>query len=189
MKLSNWNPFKFSRKNKEEKQAEGQKQAMQAQPASSPIAPFDSMQQLMQQFFRDPFFSRTSLFSPQLSENRWFGDFSPSVFSPSVDVVDEDKALRITAELPGLSQKDVSLSVDEGSLTIKGEKRSDAKSEEKGCYRTERAYGYFQRVVPLPSDVDRDAIEANFDKGVLTVRIPKTQKSVESAKQVPIKGL
>lgn len=187
MNLSNWNPFKFARKKSEEKKAQIQKQAAGASSAPSAITPFDAMQQMMQQFFREPL-SWPTLFGTSLPENRWFGDFSPSVFQPNVDVVDEGKALRITAELPGMSDKDVELSIDAGALTIKGEKRTDASSEESGCYRTERAYGYFQRVVPLPSNASLDGVEANFDKGVLTVRIPKTKESAPTGKRISIKG-
>lgn len=186
MNLSNWNPFKFARKKGEEK-----KSAIQKQPGgglgSATVSPVDTMHQMMQQFFRDPFFLAPSAFGTLFPENRWFGDFSPNVFQPSVDVVDEGKALRITAELPGMSDKDVEVSVDTGALTIKGEKRTDASAEESGCYRTERAYGYFQRIVPLPPNVATEGIEAGFDKGVLTVRVPKLKESSETGKRIAIK--
>jgi HSP20 family protein len=87
-----------------------------------------------------------------------------------------------------MTDQDIELSVDASTLTIKGEKRTDARSEESGCYRTERAYGYFQRVVPLPANVATDGVEANFAKGVLTVRVPKTEGSVEASKRIAIKG-
>lgn len=63
---------------------------------------------------------------------------------------------------------------------------STATDEESGCYRTERAYGYFQRVVPLPGNAATDGVEANFDKGVLTVRVPKTEGSATAGKRIPI---
>lgn len=185
MNLSNWNPFKFARKRGSEKKAEIQKQPV----GGTALGPVDAMQQMMQQFLRDSWFSTPSLFAPSLPENRWFGDFSPSVFQPSVDVVDEGKRLRITAELPGMSDKDIEILVDGGALTIKGEKRSDASSEENGCYRTERAYGYFQRVVPLPPNVSTEGIEASVDKGVLTVSVPKTKESPEVGKRIAVKAV
>jgi HSP20 family protein len=146
------------------------------------------MQQVMQHFFRDPLFASPSSFSTALPENRWFGDFSPSVFQPSLDVVDEGRALRITVELPGMSREDVELTLDDGALTIKGEKRTDASSDEKGCYRTERAYGYFQRIVPLPSNIAREGIEAQFEKGVLSVRIPKSGEAAREGKRIEVTG-
>ena len=187
MNLSNWNPFKFARKKSEEKKVQVQKSADGSTAPSTALMPFEAMQQMMQQFFRDPF-SMPSLFGSSLPENRWFGDFSPSVFRPSVDVVDEGKKLRITAELPGMSEKDIELAIDTGALTIKGEKRTDASSDENGCYRTERAYGYFQRIVPLPSNAATEGVEASFDKGVLTVRVPKTEGSPQESKRIPIQG-
>ena len=188
MNLSNWNPFKFMRRKSEDKKVEVQKQPAAAAPSRTALAPYDAMQQMMQHFFRDPFFASPTLFGTSLPENRWFGDFSPSVFQPSMDVVDEGKALRITVELPGMSREDVELTVDDGALTIKGEKHTDASSDEKGCYRTERAYGYFQRVVPLPSNVASDGIEAQFEKGVLSVRIPKTKEATQSGKRIEVQG-
>jgi len=182
MNLSNWNPFKFARKKAEEKKTQLQKSPS----PGTALSPIDSTQQLMQQFFRDPFFAGASLFSPSLLENRWFGDFSPSVFQPSVDVVDEAKSLRITVELPGMSEGDIELSVDGNLLTIKGEKRTDASSDENGCYRTERAFGYFQRVIPLPANASTEGIEANFDKGVLTVRVPKTKAAPDVSKRIAV---
>lgn len=185
MNLSNWNPFKFARRKSEEKHP------IQKHPgggtASTALTPADTMHQMMQQFFRDPLWM-PSLSGSLFPENRWFGDFSPSAFQPSVDVVDEGKSLRITAELPGMSDKDIELSVDSGALTIKGEKRTDASTEENGCYRTERAYGYFQRIVPLPANVSTEGIEAGFDKGVLTVRVPKAKEASETGKRIAIKN-
>ncbi len=180
MNLSNWNPFKFARKKEESKEQSSRGSA------STTLAPHDAMQRMMQSLTRDPFFSAPSAFAAALPENRWFGDFSPSVFQPNVDVVDEGKALRITAELPGLSEDDIELSADDGALTIKGEKKTDANAEEDGCYRTERAYGYFQRVVPLPAEASPDGVEANFEKGVLTVRVPKKKETSSAAKRIPI---
>ena len=104
-----------------------------------------------------------------------------------MDVVDEEGALCVTAELPGMDQENIQLSVDNDVLTIRGEKRNEDESKEKGVFRTERYYGYFQRAVPLPSDVDVEKAEAKFKKGVLTVRLPKRAGATESARQIPIK--
>ena len=187
MNLSNWNPFRFARKQSEKKKAPIQRQPGGGTPPTA-LNPADTLQAMMQPFLRDPFSMVPSLFGAPFPENRWFGDFSPGVFHPSVDVVDEGQRLRITAELPGMSDKDVELSVDGGALTIRGEKRMDASAEENGCYRTERAYGYFQRIVPLPSDASTEGIEASFDKGVLTVRVPKAKEASETGKRIAIRN-
>lgn len=184
MNLSNWNPFKFNRKKSEDEKLQIQR-AGTPQSASSPYA---AMQQMMQQLFREPFFGASGGFGALLPDSRWFGDFSPSAFQPTVDVTDEGKALRVTAELPGMAEKDIELSVDEGTLIIKGEKRSDTSAEEGGCYRTERAYGYFNRIVPLPHNIALSGIEATFDKGVLTVRVPKAETQASTSRRIDIKG-
>jgi HSP20 family protein len=116
----------------------------------------------------------------------WFGDFSSSSFSPSIDVADEGKKLKITAELPGMSADDIELHVRENVLTLKGEKKVEESREEEGFYRTERSYGYFQRSIPLPVEVDDEHAEAEFKNGVLTVRLPKTK--TEKGRHIEVKS-
>src|SRR5690606_27082574 len=125
MNLSKWNPFKFNRKKSEDKKLPVPKTST----PQSALTPYDAMQQLMLQSLRDPFLVTPSASANLLPDNRWFGDFIPSAFQPNVDVIDEGKALRVTAELPGMEDKDIELLVGEGALTIKGEKRSDASAE------------------------------------------------------------
>jgi HSP20 family protein len=94
---------------------------------------------------------------------------------PSVDVTESEKEIEITAELPGLEEKDVQINVSDGLLTIKGEKKSEKEEKDKNKnYRlVERSYGSFSRTLELPAGVDPDAIKATIDKGVLTVIVPK----------------
>ncbi|MFP3802689.1 Hsp20/alpha crystallin family protein, partial [Paraburkholderia sp. SIMBA_027] len=82
--------------------------------------------------------------------DRWFGDFSSSRFQPRIDVVDDGDALRITAELPGMDRENLQTSIEDGVLVLRGEKKQDTRSEENGCYRLERSYGAFTRMIPLP---------------------------------------
>lgn len=110
----------------------------------------------------------------------FFGNFAPARFKPGLDLVDDDKHLKISAELPGLDAADIKLEVHEGMLTIQGEKKMEQSSDEEGCYRTERYFGSFQRTVPLPVDVDTNAAEAVYDKGVLTIRLPKLPEKAPS---------
>ena len=144
------------------------------------------MQQLMRGFFDDPFFREP--FGRLGQMDRWFGDFSPSRFSPSVEVSDEGKALKVTAELPGMEKDDVKLQLEGNMLVISGEKKSESENKDEGVFRTERYYGYFQRAVPLPEDVDREKAEADFKKGVLTIRFPKLEGSPEASRRIEIKG-
>jgi len=103
---------------------------------------------------------------------------------PSVEVVASDKDVRISAELPGLDEKDVEVLVDNDVLTIRGEKRSE--TEDKEPRFTERYYGRFERVIPLPFAVEEDKAEASFNNGVLTITLPKSAKAEDKAKRIAI---
>lgn len=193
-KLEKWLPFRFKKKTQQEKQQETQAPEHQALAQVVPqagLTPFGSllspqMQQLMQGFFNDPFFRDPFARLEQM--DRWFGDFSPRRFSPSVEVSDDGKALKVTAELPGMEKDDVKLQIDDNTLVISGEKKSESENKDEGVFRTERYYGYFQRAVPLPEDIDREKAEAEFKKGVLTVRFPKLEGAGSKSKQIAIKG-
>jgi HSP20 family protein len=196
-KLEKWLPFKFKKKTQQEKQQEPQASASSEQQALAPampqggLMPFGTlfspqMQQLVQGFFNDPFLRDPFARLEQM--DRWFGDFSPRRFAPSVEVSDDGKAIKVTAELPGMEKDDVKLQIDDNMLVISGEKKSESENKDEGVFRTERYYGYFQRAVPLPEDVDREKAEAEFKKGVLTVRFPKLESPTSKSKQIAIKG-
>jgi HSP20 family protein len=107
------------------------------------------------------------------------------MLAPRIDVSETDKELTFTAELPGVEEKDIDVSVVGDRLTIKGEKKSqfEDKSDEQGrvVHRLERSYGAFQRTLPLPYEVDPDSISAEFKNGILTVRLPKPADAVSKA--------
>jgi len=107
---------------------------------------------------------------------------------PAVDVAENDKHYEITAELPGIDEKNVELKVSNGILTINGEKEEKKEEKEKGYYLSERSYGSFQRSFQLPDGVDTDKIEANYKKGILTVTLPKTPEAQKAEKKIPIKA-
>jgi HSP20 family protein len=107
-------------------------------------------------------------------------------WSPSVDVSETDKEIKVTADLPGMDEKDVIVSVNGGTLTISGEKKSEREEKEKNHYRLERSYGSFYRSIPLPSEVDAAKAEAAFKKGVLTVRLPKTAEARSKTKKITV---
>jgi len=108
--------------------------------------------------------------------------------SPAVDVTETDKAFEITAELPGLDEKNVEVKFADGVLTIKGEKQEDKEEKQKDYYLRERSYGSFQRSFQIPDGVDTDKIEANFKNGVLTVALPKTTEAQKAAKTIAVKA-
>ena len=103
---------------------------------------------------------------------------------PHVELGETDKELRVTAELPGLDENDVEISVEEGALTLRGEKRSEVEDKDRGY--SERSYGRFERRIDLPKDIDRDQASASFRNGVLTVTLPKTEAANEDVRRIPI---
>jgi HSP20 family protein len=187
--LSQWNPFKFFRKAPEEKVAEATTSTALAVPVehewpTSPEAMRRLMQDpwhMMQDMLRDPFAGLGQL-------DRWFGDFSPRRFQPRLDVVDQGHSLCLTVELPGMEREDVALTVEGDALVLRGEKKVEAQTEEAGCYRLERAYGSFQRVIPLPDGVEAEKAAATFAKGVLTVQFPKVATEKPSGRRLQITG-
>jgi HSP20 family protein len=105
-----------------------------------------------------------------------------------VDVGDDGKEVTVTAELPGMSDADVEVSISDGRLTIRGEKKSDRKTEENGTLVRERVYGIVERTVALPDGIDPDAAKATFSNGVLTVVIPKSAELQADTKRVPVQA-
>jgi len=95
---------------------------------------------------------------------------------PAMDLVETDDHFVLRADLPGLSEDDVDVTLENDVLTVSGQRKAETETREKGYYRVERASGSFRRPLSLPEGVDPEAIEANFDKGVLEVRIPKPEQ-------------
>ena len=119
--------------------------------------------------------------------NPWrpFRAYAKEPVYPAIDVFEKDGALSIQAELPGLSEKDVEITVEGNVLTITGQKTDESEVEEKNFYRRERSYGRFTRRLALPNGAQKDKIEANFKDGVLKVTVP-VQKT--DAQKVAIKA-
>lgn len=111
-----------------------------------------------------------------------------SLSAPAIDVTEDEKIYKITAELPGLDQKNLDVSVSGDMLTLKGEKHHEKEEKDKNHYLSERAYGSFQRTFALPESVDRDKIAAELSKGVLTITLPKTAEAQKPQKKIEIKA-
>ncbi len=133
---------------------------------------------------------------PSLRHDPWkldpFADF-PSLsrihgdlIDVKFDVSDTEGAIEISAELPGIEEKDVELTLSGGMLTIKGEKKAESEEKKKNYYSKERRFGSFTRSFRLPDSVDADKIEATFDKGVLEVTLPKRPEAKAKAKKIAI---
>jgi HSP20 family protein len=111
--------------------------------------------------------------------------FGPSTLTPKMDVTETETEIELTAELPGLEEKDVQINVADGVLTIRGEKKAEKEEKDKDYRLVERSYGAFERSLDLPSGVDPDKIEASIAKGVLTVKVPKPEKA--KGKKIDVK--
>ena len=112
-------------------------------------------------------------------------DTEKTSWMPTVDISETESGYEIRAELPGVSEADVNVSVTDNVLTVKGEKRQEAETEGKDYHRVERRYGSFQRSFTLPRHIETDAIKAGFKDGVLTLGIPKAE--VAKPTEIPIK--
>ena len=133
----------------------------------------------------------------QLFDNFSFGRFPslPSVMAksngegimmPSVDVHENDKQIVIEAELPGIEEKDVTVTVQDGVLTVKGEKKFEKKEEKEDYHTMERRYGSFMRTMRLPDTADEEKISASIDKGILTVTVAKKPGSAPKERTINI---
>jgi HSP20 family protein len=116
-----------------------------------------------------------------------FGQFSSRGAAwPNVEISETDSELKVTAEIAGLDQKDVEVLLDDGVLTLRGEKRSE--SEDKNRQFSERYYGRFERRIPLRYEVEEDKVMASFKNGVLTVTLPKSANAQSKIKRIAING-
>lgn len=137
--------------------------------------PFLAMQERMNSLFEDAF---------GRSFGRWLGDHQR--FIPTVDVVEKEREILVTAELPGLEEKDVEVTVDDNLLTIRGEKKEEHEEEGERHYHVERSFGSFHRQIPLTSPVDREKVKASFRKGVLKIRLRKTEEAQQRTSRIKI---
>lgn len=133
--------------------------------------------------FDEPFFPGRRLFDEFFERDFGRGE---GVFSPTIDVADKETEIEVTAELPGMEEKDIDVTVDEHGLSLRGEKRQERKEERDNYYRMERSFGSFQRYVPLASAVDREKVKARFKNGVLKIHLPKTGEALQKAKKIQI---
>ena len=159
-------------------------------PAGALRRPFENLRREIDRLFddfdvgvwRSPF--GRSLFDVQ----PFFQREATWAMAPAVDVAETEKAYEITAELPGMDEKNIEVKFADGVLTIKGEKQEEKEEKKKDYYLSERSYGSFQRSFQVPARVDADKIEASFKKGVLTVTLPKSAEAQQSEKKITVKA-
>ena len=141
-----------------------------------------TLQREMNRMF-DDFFSGFDLLPSRVSEEPL------SRFAPNIDVKETPEKIKVTAELPGMDQKDISVSLEDDFLLITGERKEEKKEDEEEYFYREMSYGSFRRMIPLAAKVDADKVEAEFKKGVLEVTLPKlAEAESEKGKKIEIKS-
>ncbi|WP_462325119.1 Hsp20/alpha crystallin family protein [Desulfoplanes sp.] len=129
-----------------------------------------SIADLMEDFWRSPFEF------PMMREAQF----------PAVDVSEDDKNITVKAEIPGMEPKDVDISLEKNMLVIKGEKKFEEEEKKENYQRIERSYGSFYRSLPLTMEIKEDKIEATYDKGILSITLPKAEPT--KAKKIEIQS-
>ena len=127
-----------------------------------------------------------------------FGDFlrgfpafdreAGGALAPRVDLSENDEEIRLEAELPGVEEKDLSVTYQDGALVIAGEKKHEQRTERDGLTTMERSYGQYRRVVAIPCEIEQDKVDASYKNGVLTVRLPKSRDARATARRIPVRG-
>lgn len=138
----------------------------------------DGFNRMVSNFFGDDWGLSSDFFA-----NKRFSNFSPVV-----NVSVNKNSVQVTAELPGLSDKDIQISLQDDVLTIKGEKKVEKESKDNDYLRVERSYGSFQRSIQLPCEVEADSIKASHKNGVLKIEMPKSAKARESSRLIEVKS-
>ncbi len=144
-------------------------------PTTDLLQDLDTMQKRMNRMFSDFFGSREGS-GDELTFSSW---------NPVVDVVEEDDKFVIEAELPGMKKDEIQISLAHDMLTIRGEKKVEKEEKKKNYHRSERSYGSFSRTFNFPGNVKADKVDAEFNNGVLTVTIPKSEDA--KPKQIEVK--
>ena len=134
------------------------------------------MNRMFDDFFRD--FDRPSLSRPE----------ELSHFAPPVDILENEKGVKIKVEIPGIDMKDVGVSVADGSLTVSGEKKKETESKNQDYWIQETDYGKFSRAISLPKGLDHDKVNAVYRNGIITVTIPWSEEEKRKVKKVEIKA-
>jgi HSP20 family protein len=139
--------------------------------------PFGSLFREVQKTFED------------FSQRTPFARFGLDTLSPKIDLAESKDAIEVTAELPGVDEKEVDVTLADDVLTIRGEKRTerDEQDKDKNWHVVERSYGSFSRAIPLPFDPDPAKVEAKFDRGVLHIHLPKPAEVAKKQQKIEIK--
>jgi HSP20 family protein len=145
--------------------------------------PFEMVEEMQEEMAR--FWSQAWPFGPR-PLFRPLRRLAPTIWMPSTDVYEKDGNLVVKAELPGMKKEDIEVTLDQGDLVIRGERKAESEVTEEDYYRLERSYGSFYRRLPLGFHVTAEQIAASYHDGVLEVRIPKPKQEQPQAKKIPV---
>lgn len=183
-KLAPWNWFK----KEEEESTAGipvrRSGGQSASPEDRSLHPVLQLRREMDRLFENTFRGvgmspfNTDFFTPLTSSG---------LLKPQVDIAATDNEYTITVEVPGVSEKDVTIEIADNNMIIRGEKKQEKEEKDKNYYRIERSYGSFQRLLSMPEDADQDSIKAKFKNGVLTIKMPRKDVPKSGVKRVEIK--
>lgn len=151
-----------------------------SEPAKTYADPFSAFRAEMDRMFH------TFLQSPTFPLSLPFTGAHSGLVVPTTDMKEGDTAITITTELPGMGEDDVEVTVKNGMLTVKGEKTEEKKDEKDNYHLTERRYGQFQRSFRVPENIDEAKIKAAFEKGVLTISMPKSKDGTHAERKIKI---
>ncbi len=156
-------------------------------PRSLPLSretdwPLYSLHQAVNHIFHD-FFRHGDLSLPSVI-------FSEDMdkFTPRVNLSETEKEYLVSAELPGMNQNDIDVSISRDMLIVRGEKKEEKEENVKGHYRKERSYGSFYRTIALPTEIETDKAEAIYKNGVLSITLPKTKETQQGSKKLSVKA-
>lgn len=153
---------------------------------ASPFALMQRMADDMERFMEEFGFGRPEL-RPAIMPRFGLAGNGNNVWSPQVEVRQRGNRLVVRADLPGVNRDDIQVDVENGVLTIRGERRQEREEEREGVYRSERMYGHFARSIPLPEGADPDQFEANFKDGVLEISIPTPEQNQQRSRRIEIR--
>ncbi len=138
---------------------------------------------------RDPFSTFEREFR-EMTRRFWDTDLAftdtAGMITPRVDVKSDDHAITVTAEIPGVDQKDIHVTFEKNHLIISGEKKQEHEEKKEGYHRRERTYGSFRRVIPIDHEVKEGEAKAHFKNGVLTVELPRTEEDKKKSRSIPV---
>ena len=164
-----------------DKQVPVQKGGASGPPDESRANPMHALQRRINDIF-DDFWGGFQM--PVLN---WPG-MPASGFTPKVNVEETEKGIRVKAELPGMEEKDIEVTLTDDGLSISGEKRTEKEEKGKTFVRREMSYGSFRRLIPLPAPVEADKVKASFKNGILDIELPVPEKARRQVKKIEVKA-